>query len=287
MKKLAFLLALFAFPLYSQGYFQGESGFRWDRINNSYQLFGAPGTIGLGTSASEFYKNLWSYQIGLRAFSNAPFEGWILKGAAHYGWLFDGDFNVDFVTEGEVHGHTTDVLVGTGYSFSFCKCVDVTPTVGFSYDVMQVRVDHSESIVPGIALDYDDQRFRSSWYGPWVGLDIYFTTPCTPFISSINFDAGYEFHYGWSHLRLVTPSLDFTQKTHLDDMMGNVFHLEAHYALSERRYFGLRLQYGVWTNGHRVTGKEAYTPVSPLLEQVSTDLTWHSFSVTASYGVPF
>jgi hypothetical protein len=124
-----------------------------------------------------------------------------LKGAAGYGWIFDGD-NQDSDYSGNSRtlewsrsennaddGHVLDLSAAIGYPVRFGRSVltTITPLVGYSYHEQHLKVTDGFQTVsepsispPGISplpvgpFDDLDSTYETEWKGPWIGFDIRF-----------------------------------------------------------------------------------------------------------------
>lgn len=269
-------------------YLDFETGWRLDRINESVKIIDSTLVIPTGSLENQFTRiSIW--QVGMRGWGRVG--DWFLKGSGYYGWVIDGDYNIDYGVKGDLRGYTVDALVGLGHLFSIKNCFALAPVVGFSYDKQHLPV---RNVISGFdpavfSLGFQKGTFNAAFFGPWIGLDFIFTTPC-----DFSFNAGYEFHYGWArdrwHQAANPANQGFSYHTHLDDMRGNVFHLEAEYNLPCNWQIGLLLQYLFWNNAHSDRSSipsPSVTGLTPTQHQNTFDLNWRSFWVLFNIGHKF
>ena len=279
----SFFLFLLALNLYcmagyaAQSYLLLDTGYRYDRVDEDHE-FVAPGQF---ISLEINNHNTQIYLLGARGLWHDPSlcSQFIVKGAAHYGWIGAGDFTFESARRGDAGGYTVDAIGGLGYSLCACNCFEFVPLVGFSYDKhhfknRKIFSSISNTFFNDIDLDY-------SWYGPWAGFDIYFAnySYCLP----LDFDVGYEFHYGWASFRRK-DSDGFAQKFHMPDMKGHVFHLGTLYHFCGSWLAGIRFQYTFWNNAHK---RRSTQNVPSTLVGRAVELRWQSFEAMANIGFCF
>jgi hypothetical protein len=155
-----------------------------------------------------------------------------------YGWVFDGDVReTDQLSESgttqpacnfkeKLHNHSrgryvAGFNVAIGYPLNWCLCdgLQLTPTIGFSYDTIRLGWKNKDRISSSIISDLDfsscsssssssslspssssssshkrHSTFRSTWWGPFIGLDF-----CYNSMECFNLYGELEFH--WARAR--------------------------------------------------------------------------------------
>ncbi len=272
----------------AQGYLSIETGYRYDRLDESNTFFDTTSPT-FFLSAEQQFRNIQSYQLGARGQFEFPCSNFFVQGFGHYGWVGSGAYNYQVVATASIDGNTWDAGGSLGYFLPFYNCLSIAPLVGFSYDEQHFQTSHSQTSVPlSAAAVAESAHWVSSWYGPWVGFSLFFDSPCLPLF----FDAGYEFHIGYARTswhQEVTAPTQFSYQTHLNDLYGNVFHIQAQYPFCCHWLLGLRLQYTMWQNRSSATSRIP-SPAPGLTAtqyQSTTQLSWHSFGALVNLGFSF
>jgi hypothetical protein len=272
-----------------------DTGYRWDRVDTHDRYNDAEDVFAAVVSGKIAFKDIQSYQLGFQGDWRDPCFGLYLKGDFHYGWVLSGDYDLNSALWADIdRGHTIDGSGALGYPINLGCCLQVIPLVGYSYDQVYLKLSHSRANPLFYANDIDKASSRTSFYGPWIGADLLFNT-CLCDRYDLDFIAGYEYHYGWSKYKwdqpLASPDNgDFSYRTHLKNMQGQVFRLQSNYQLCDCWVVGLKLQYTFWESTHynhtKVPGP-TITGQSPVFFQTNSHLTWHSFLAALSVGYTF
>lgn len=197
-----------------------EAGYRRDNISWSARV---PASHPSFKTTSRF-KDLDIFQVGIHARTGIGCN-FYARAAAHWGWLFDGDFEQRTTTF--VHAsdfslncsndlerfaseknlvddkYVIDVGAAIGYPFSFC-CGSVTlaPVIGYAFNEQNIWVDgnkHGHGFGNNCGSGYgcgnggeccrDKSILR--WYGPFIGLDFAYS----PYGECWSLFAELEYHY--------------------------------------------------------------------------------------------
>jgi hypothetical protein len=281
---------LFSFKIFADLYVSLDTGYRCDRINEAIQY--VDDAFALFASDENAFQNLQGYTVGAKWLWCIPCFPLLVKGQSHYTWFFDGGgYNEQYLVKGDCDGHAIDVSSGIGYIFSFCNCVDIVPLIGGSFDKQRMFVLNSRPFdTAGAGPTAQDFKFTAEWYGPWIGLDFCF---CNCFGFPLSFNAGYEFHYGWTHV-MTKPqnqpvNLVFGYTVDGNNMTGHVFHIDGIRCFWKRWFVGLGVQYTCWTNHHktRVKPTTTQTGLSPTQFVRETFISWRSIKATLDLGYRF
>jgi hypothetical protein len=125
--------------------------------------------------------------------------GWILdkkiRETDSFGLIVPPETIVTTVTENNSNkGHVGDFSLGLGNHFQLmAKRLTIAPMVGFGYHTQQMRTKGSDKVVNELAAlgvnasqltaigfvpTSGGSKYRTSWWGPWVGVDFYYNTCC-------------------------------------------------------------------------------------------------------------
>lgn len=288
----ALLATLFLLsPLMSQSLILVDTGYRYDRLDESF--FVEDISLGFFASTNRQFKNIQSYTLGTKIWTQVPCSSVFLKGSGHYSWLLSGHYNQEYFERANINGHFWDAKASIGYLFPLCDTLVVGPLVGFSYDLHHFRMSDATFPTAGVGpLASEGARWSTTLYAPYIGFDLYFKTLC---LDGIDFDATYEFHNGWTRISWHQSFNDpiasiFSYTANLTDMYGHVFSLGAKKCLCSRWVIGLNAQYTLWQNRHSELDKvpppneSGFTAVTV---QRTVLLSWRSFSATIDLGVRF
>ncbi|NGX61214.1 MAG: hypothetical protein K940chlam9_00697 [Chlamydiae bacterium] len=285
-KILLFLLFFLPSPLSANGYLVLDTGYRYDRINSNVEYVTKPNRTPYFSDENNF-QNIQSYQLGAKGAWQIPCTCVIVKGEAHYSWILHGTYNEQYLAFGDLGGnYFIDASGGIGYSIPLCNCLHFIPYIGGSYDRANMRITNANNPF-GEIPDHQGDRWWYSWYGPWVGFDLEFEGFC-----SSTFTAGYEFHYGWAYEKTVpnNPSpMVFAYHADYSNVSGNTFHLQWLQTICANWLWGLKVEYGVWSNHHKENAIPDVPPTgfTPGMIQKQAGFTWQSFSATANLGFCF
>jgi hypothetical protein len=155
-----------------------------------------------------------------------------------YGWVLDGSvresdqFSVGSPAPGEttivnvaVHNdvksnYVADFNVGVGYPIQNCWCPDlqIVPVVGFAYDTQRLRAKNHNTVQSQLTsaqiaaiplttglLASDHSRFRSTWWGPYIALDLAFCHQ-----ECWNLYGEFEYHFGTRARRERNSDIGFS-----------------------------------------------------------------------------
>lgn len=295
---------------------QFETGYQWDRINQTAEItdsiFLAP-----YSSFQQQFKTIKSYQFG--GTGRLSIEKIVLKVSGHYGWIYDGSFNNDRIERANlaVNGsNTADILGGIGYSLNFCDYFWITPEIGYSRNTQALNFNHfttvfdtqssssssftSLSTSPSFSStstplsSLTSAKWHSRWSGPWIGFEMMFKSQCWTLGGKsidLTYNFTYEFHYGsvsteWSPISSIVGE-DLGFKTKMKNMMGQVFRFDIDWFFAQNWLLGLDLKYTYWGNSHskkaHVNSREDLG-LTPTQNQRITQLNWHSFSALVNLG---
>lgn len=255
-------------------YFFAETGYRWDQAGSRVAI--------LDASAKQRLNGISSWQLGGRGWWQVC-NPWFLKGHAHYGWIFGGNYREESF-EGRLDGNTIDLSGGGGYLFCW-NDFQVGPSIGWSFDELNTvakRVtflrEERRAIAPNI-------NSRQHVDGPWVGLDfLFYPRKCYQLVLN------YELHRGfWKgqrafHGRDIGSDLTGFSNRRKANLWGNALTLEAHrfgYCYS----FGLFLKYQIYNHASRGRFERISTPL--LSRRSVRDVVWQSFSAGIQLGYHF
>lgn len=143
-----------------------------------------------------------------------------------YGWILDGTVResdqiaiptppvppntltpvVRAVTHNDIKGkYVADFNFAVGYPIQQCWCpgLQLTPTIGFSYNTQRVSVENDEllddvlsptdfaALLIAIDADQKHSKYRTTWWGPWLGFDVAWSHH-----DCWNLYGEFEFHFG-------------------------------------------------------------------------------------------
>ncbi len=296
--------SVFAEP---QSYLALDNGYRWDRIRNRVSMGG--GTISV-KSSSQVLKHINSYQLGARGqwtFCKNTF----VRANGHYGWTWDGRYRESAI-DGHAKGNTWDVDGAIGYYFCAYRKTNldampqnevkektiagcwIAPVLGWSYYEFDMKGTHLKMPLDGVV--YDDLSHidaRQTFNGPYAGFDMLFQL-----IERLDFLFSYEFHYtDWHGKREIEGdeygnpwfgwTTGFSNKRHIDNVIGQVFKLNISYNFFDRLRVGLELKDQYFAGDHGKY-KQTKRPIIPAFSFAKVDgLWWHSFGATIYIGGAF
>ena len=232
-----------------------------------------------------------------------------VKGYYYYGWVSNGKLydnvydNSNFELSAKTHkGRTNDGSIALGYLIPVCDNFGIAPIGGWAYH--QLRVDFKDSILDGESARGIDKRFKSTWKGPWLGVDaVYYMDWCG---TCLRFDFGYEYHWGkWSGKRdiangFVEDCYYFEDTRHSNKVQGQVGYLTAWWPVCDCWEVGLGVNYNYFKarKGNLVPsqGIEIFQNCNPEVIPTGTtysyearnkDTIWRSVGVTLDLGYRF
>lgn len=192
-------------------------------------------------------------------------QNFYFRGNADWGWIFDGknrdtDYRLDERTDKVIEfsrsdnkankGQVYDASVGAGYFSRWCfglQKLRFAPVGGFSwheqhlhiYDGYQV-LDLDDPIFEGHHFQELDSTYKTRWYGPWAGLDLYFHLN-----EKITIYGAFEYHWMHYHAR--------GRWNLRDDIIGDFHHtgfgngyfttISADYNFCNRWYMGAQFKF--------------------------------------------
>jgi hypothetical protein len=158
---------------------------------------------------------------------------WFFKGYADYGWITSGNFDLDdtyYSYKANVQGNLTDGSIAAGYNFYPTKCLQIGPTIGWSYEKIYVYTKNLKRN----DLNYQNQNLKTQLGGPFLGFEGNYEFNCK---WSVLF--GYECHMAVNKINIAD---DFgTTKGHLRNLIGNLGHVAVNYLISSCWNVGLDL----------------------------------------------
>jgi hypothetical protein len=277
---------------FASGYLTIDNGYRYDRIDETLAMFN-PSTLETEFAiADQEYKNLSSYVLG----GHGLWDIWrflTIKASGHYSWTTHGNFTQIAVISGSLKGHMIDVSGGAGVPF----CLGGVRFIffgGYGYDEQNLTIQNVQSTNPAAsANEVDGSRWKTKWFGPWVGADLEFSSLC--FCKPLLFRAGYEFHFGEAtkkfNIGIADPTEEnFNYHAHFRNALGNVFNLEALYPFWCNWVAGVKVQYTYWWNCNQQRDSipgPAESGLAPGLIQSTDRLSWFSFLTTINVGLIF
>ena len=293
MKIFSKLICLMVFALSAKAsctefssYLDFDTGYRWDRISNRATLGGQ--TV-LRSSTQEM-KKINSYQIGgkLWLFCNCAF----IKGEGHYGWVGEGDYSEGGFF-GDIKGNTYDGKIALGNYYHLAKAVWASPTVGYSWDGLNIKAEDIHTQINGVNYNLNDIKVDQRFRGPFIGFDIIY--------QAYNFDFAfnYELHFAnWHGDRIIqgrqygnSPlfglTTAFSNKRHVKTVYGQVFNMNLGYTFCNCWRVGLDLKYQFYY-GDSGKYRQTKRPILPLVFYAKVDgLRWLSFAATVTLGRNF
>lgn len=287
------------------GYAVLTNGYRRDDLSSVVDFFTPRDASLLGIDHLKT-NNISTYQLGLKG-------KWIfcdlllyLEGAV--GWSGSGRYHETLTLKrieslmhaGIGHGSTTDFMAGTGYRFNLWGCLQVGPTVGWSYNYQRYSVKDIERNEKRDRR-LDELKCSNRWQGPWIGLDAAFNT-CL-----FDVEASYEYHWAhWnSNVRLGdddrTQSSDenpvkanhrmegFSDRRHSNHARGHVFYVDAFWKFCFGWNMGIGVKFQQWkaTNGHERSEGEFFGIKFRQEKGKVKSAKWYSYAVTYNIGYVF
>jgi hypothetical protein len=274
-------------------YLRLDNGYRWDKVSN--RVFLASDTIGV-RAATQIMSAINSYQLG--ASGKWAFLGPLyVKGSAHYGWVFSGNYN-EIAFEGGARGHTWDATGGLGFLFQMGNCWGVAPTAGWGYDELYLigtAVTTNQILTAGRRTGIGSINCKSTFQGPWVGADILFQPACC-----FELTLSYELHRDeWRGQQIPDrgnlgpifgTTTGFANKRVHHQVWGNVFAIDTAYSFCNCWEIGLFLKYQIYKGQN--SGHYSRTITPPILDpsfrrRLITDVEWDSFAGELHLGYVF
>lgn len=271
------------------------------------------------------FKDINIFQIGLegKTMIDCSCYNLFVRARADYGWILDGDVeqtlrtygpeDVDNVIVGssrEVKNildgkYVADLSIAIGVPCYFCDCtLSVAPVLGYSYATQHYKVDLHERpffvapTTPGnpptidVEEDCCTNTFVNSWYGPFLGVDLYYAPDaCLSFYG--------QFEYHWAHFtgrrnsNVDVSAIDHhhssTKKAH-----GAFVKLGLNYMFSDCWYAGFNATYQDFRN-HKSSNVGNELAVDGLLpelvagrdDNVRSQVKWKSVAFGVAVGKTF
>lgn len=259
-------------------------GYRQDEITWKLK---EPDLAGVHVEADQHFKDLDIFTIGVGVKGNIGCSLYY-RSRFDYGWILDGrlrekdefsisepddigegfaeqSLNITAFTFNKAKGkYTADFDIGVGYPFRvWCEQFTVTPMIGFNWDVQRIRVHHehkpgdiltpAQAAIIGIGPfeEGGHSKFRTTWWGPWIGVDLSYTTPqCWTLYGE------FEFHFNRCrrerHTDIGDGFLDHAQRT--KHAYGLKAKIGASYVFCQHWYSDASLTFQDWTsNSHSTT----------------------------------
>lgn len=218
-----------------------------------------------------------------------------------YGWILDGTVRESdqfYASEADMEGCATPVIsattyndikrnyvadfnVGIGYPLQQCWCpeLQLIPTIGFAYDTQRLRQKNHETIfdqlgedcadlIPLEGDDYHHSKYRTTFWGPWIGLDVAFCHQ-----DCWNLYGEFQYHFGTRARRERNSHLgfyDFDHHERTKNATGVSLKVGSTYAFNCN-----------WFADAYVTYKRFYS------HQHHDHLTWRSIGVALDVGYIF
>ena len=299
---------MFAEP---QSYLDMDNGYKWYRVTSRVFMNGPVVSL---KQSSQVLKHINTYQLGGRGqwtFYDTAF----IRASGHYGWTWDGRYK-EATFKGNAKGHTYDVDGALGYYFCVYDlnrlvpppdpAVELTktdkrtpslwiaPIFGWSFDSLNVKGENMRAKLTGEQFNnLNNINARQQLNGPFLGVDILFQLK-----SFTEFLFAYEFHYASWHGNRIIKGADyghppfgyttgFSNKRHMNGVVGNVFKLTNSYTFSDTWKLGAELKYQFYS-GDNGKYKQTKTPISPLITYKEVNqFWWLSFGMTIFVGGVF
>jgi len=172
--------------------FSGTIGYRSDDL--SWNIAGDTTGNNPNILSELEWEDLGIFQI--KGSNVTVFRGVYLKGSFAYGWIFSGDVqDSDYLADNRGlefsrsnnsadDGNTLDASIGIGYQFLFGSgFVGISPMIGYSYHEQNLTMTDGNQTVTSIlapplgGFEDLDSSYDTEWKGPWLGVDIAFTSP--------------------------------------------------------------------------------------------------------------
>jgi len=240
-------------------------------------------------------------------------DNWLVSLSADYGRVLSGstqasnfiffrdellefsrsDYEVD-------HGHTYDISTAVGYENEYLwnsssyPSARLTPLFGFSYHAQNLQKSsgvqtrsEAVSLPPvGEILENNKNNYKSSWYGPWLGVD-------SQLLFNQYFKVGFNlaYHYAFykadslanSDTRLEDQPKEFKQRARGYGLVGA---LNGQLLLNRNLSLNLGVNYRHW-QAERSGEQRGYTvnnvPTSSIIDEVS----WKSFGANIGLNYEF
>jgi len=244
-----------------KGELELSNGYRVDDIdwNIAGNLFGTnPNVLSdLAWSDLEIYQVKAAARVTVR-------EVLYLKGSLARGWIFDGtNQDSDFLGDNRTFefsrsnnsadsGKVWDASAGVGYVVPISERLRIIPLIGYSYNQQTLTltdgvqtVSFPPSTQPLGPFSGLDSTYETEWWGPWIGLDMFFqaSDKITLFSSLEYHRANYEAVADWN---LRPDLLRFRSFEHDAEARGFVVSLGAEYLLNGPWIIGLNVNYQDW-----------------------------------------
>lgn len=192
-------------------------------------------------------------------------KNWLVNFDLTYGRIFDGEVqDSDYFGDnrtlefsrsnnGADEGDVYDLSISTGYRYFPSKKVELRPLLGLSYHAQNLKmVDAVQTIsTPGITPPLGpfpglDSTYDSTWFGPWLGIDSFFT-----FSNKFKLGLGFEYHYAfydstadWNLRSDRAHPESFTMEAKGSGLIG---HIEGQYLLNPQLSIDLSIDYQDWS----------------------------------------
>jgi len=278
-------------------------------LSNGYRVDELDWNIGgnvFGTNPNVLSELIWDdldiYQI--QASGRVTVSGALyLKGSLARGWIFDGaNQDSDFLGDNRTFefsrsnnsadgGKVWDASAGVGYVVPISEKLRIIPLIGYAYNRQTLTLRdgvQTVSLPPsgqplgpfsGLESTYD-----AEWWGPWIGLDMFFrASDRITIFSGIEYHrANYEAVADWN---LRTDLLRSRSFEHEAEARGFAVSLGAEYVLKGPWIIGLNVNYQDWYTSpgtDRVFLANGAVVVTRLNE-----VNWDSFAVFAGVAYRF
>ncbi len=274
--------------------------YRQDALN--WNIGFADGTPNILSELS--WKDLYIHQVTAVGTVTTKNQ-FYLRGIADYGQIYHGrNQDSDYLGDNRTFefsrsinkankGEVFDLSIAVGRLFSSqCHTIRLVPLIGYSLHEQHLKMTDGDQVLfllnPASEgpIEGLDSSYNAKWFGPWVGVDLFFD-----YTPTVTFFGTFEYHYstfyrGEGDWNLRTDFLDnFHHKAQghgLSGALGLKYHLYANWELS------LIASYQKWT-----TKKGNHTVlvdldgVFALAGAQLNRVNWHSGALTAAAGYSF
>lgn len=296
--------------------FNFSNGYRYDTLKQTNHLHVEPPALSQKDHIKINNINLW--QIGLNGRVMLPptekdcqscswWRNFFINGFAYWGIGWNGANLYEKITNAVAEQigkakmknvHTSDYQGGIGYLFEK-DCWDVTLSAGYAYDKQKVRAKHGEiAFTPSsdfidAPLYGDGYKTTTTWKGPWVGTEIFYTWSSKK-SRLVRLSLGYDFHpvhYTASHqipIDAIAAEAGMESTTKSSHAFGNVLWFNGRHFFRKNWEWGATFTYSHWSahKGHLTSPYFALNGFPPTT-RVSATGRWISYAINLDIGYAF
>lgn len=280
-------------------YLDFAAGLRYDALRTKADFFDANNAI-VSTSSINI-KHVPTMFVGFTG--KYTLCNWYFRGFTSFGWIAgNGRYDENSGPPAKQvpifadirRATTIDFDGGLGYLFNIWECFGVAPIVGFSYNMLRVKMDNP-SINGRFSTALEALKYTNWWQGPWCGVDFIFSPDFVCGARNFVLTTGYEFHLAdWrASWRLEVPDVfnqEFSDTRRSTHAYGHVLLVDARWNFWDcwNIGFGTKLQDWTATQGSLSPSKGSFTAVSSTIRSAEVKrANWRSAFVYVDIGWNF